>query len=185
MKTSITKPLVQYVLVTTLLTILFRISLSELLNNQMWNLVFIPPVIYFILMYVSGRFFGIKEHEYLPIGDIGFRFHLSTFVVFFTVSYSMFYLEYMSSSEPRGIIDTTLLIWGILLFSHFIFYKKFKRNNIKGIKKEDIFEWFWFTNWFTPKVLKNKNPHSQGLRGFKGGPTWARTRDQLIMSQLL
>ena len=75
MKTSITKPLVQFVLVTTLLTILFRISLSELLNNQMWSLVFIPPVIYFFLMYVSGRFFGIKEYEYLPIGDIGFRFH--------------------------------------------------------------------------------------------------------------
>ena len=125
MKTTITKPLVQFILVTTILTILFRISLSELLNNQLWNLVFIPPVIYFFLMYVSGRFFGIKEYEYLPIGDIGFRFHLSTFVVFFTISYSMSYLEYMSSSEPRGIIDTTLLIWGILLFSHFVFYQKF------------------------------------------------------------
>lgn len=140
MKTTITKPLVQFILVTTLLTILFRISLSELLNNQLWNLVFIPPLIYFILMYFSGRFFGIKEYEYLPIGDIGFRFHLSTFVVFFTVSYSMSYLEYMSSSEPKGIIDTTLLIWGILLFSHFVFYQKFKRNNIKGINKEDIFD---------------------------------------------
>ena len=140
MKTTITKPLVQFILVTILLTILFRISLSELLNNQLWNLVFIPPLIYFILMYVSGRFFGIKEYEYLPIGDIGFRFHLSTFVVFFTVSYSMSYLEYMSSSEPKGIIDTTLLIWGILLFSHFVFYQKFKRKNIKGINKEDIFD---------------------------------------------
>lgn len=139
MKTTITKPLVQFILVTTLLTILFRISLSEVLNNQLWNLVFIPPVIYFILMYVSGRFFGIKEYEYLPIGDIGFRFHLSTFVVFFSVSYTMFYLEYMSGSEPRSIIDTTLLIWGTLLFTQFIFYQKFKKNNIKGINKEDIF----------------------------------------------
>jgi hypothetical protein len=139
MKTTITKPLVQFILVTTLLTIMFRISLSEVLNNQLWNLVFIPPVIYFILMYVSGRFFGIKEYEYLPIGDIGFRFHLSTFVVFFSVSYTMFYLEYMSGSEPRSIIDTTLLIWGILLFTQYIFYQKFKKNNIKGINKEDIF----------------------------------------------
>ena len=23
--------------------------------------------------------------------------------------------------------------------------------------------------------LSKKNPHSQGLRGFKGGPTWTRT----------
>ena len=93
MKSTITKPLVQFILVTTLLTIRFRISFSELLNNQLGNLVFIPPVIYFILMYVSGRFFGIKEYEYLQIGDIGFRFHLSTFAVLFTVSYSMSYLE--------------------------------------------------------------------------------------------
>ncbi len=25
------------------------------------------------------------------------------------------------------------------------------------------------------KELKNKNPHSKVLRGFNGGPTWART----------
>ena len=43
----------------------------------------------------------------------------------------------------------------------------------------------WFGFRFGINSLKNKNPHSQGLRGFKGGPTWARTRDQLIMSQLL
>ena len=41
------------------------------------------------------------------------------------------------------------------------------------------------SNWFGQKNQKNKNPHSQGLRGFKGGPTWARTRDQMIMSHLL
>ena len=140
MKTSITKPLVQFIVVTTLLTILFRISLSELLKEQLWNFVLIPPIIYFILMYVSGRFFGIKEFEYLPIGDIGFRFHVSTFIVFFAVSYLMYFLKYMSNSEPRGILDITLLIWGLLLFTHFIFYQKFKRNNIKGISKEDIFE---------------------------------------------
>jgi hypothetical protein len=52
----------------------------------------------------------------------------------------MYYLDYMSNSEPRGILDTTLLIWGILLLTHFIFYQKNKRNNIKGINKEDIFE---------------------------------------------
>ncbi len=50
MKTTITKPLIQFIVVTTILTVLFRISLSELLNRQLWNYVFIPPVIYFISM---------------------------------------------------------------------------------------------------------------------------------------
>ena len=140
MKTIITRPISLFILIITLFTILFRISLSEFLNEQLWNFVFIPPMIYFILMYVSGRFFGIKEYKYLPIGDVGFRFHLSTFLVFFIVSYTMYHYGFMSKWETREILDITLLIWGTILFTHLIFYLKSKRNNIKGMNKEDIFE---------------------------------------------
>lgn len=140
MKTTITKSLIQFITVTTFLTVIFRISLSEFLNEQLWSFVFIPPLIYFILMYVSGRYFGIKEYKYLPIGDIGFRFHVSTFIVFLIVSYLMYYLGYMSNSEARGILDITILIWGIFLIIHMILFFKSKNDNIKGINKEDIFD---------------------------------------------
>lgn len=140
MKTTITKSLIQFITVTTFLTVIFRISLSEFLNEQLWSFVFIPPLIYFILMYVSGRYFGIKEYKYLPIGDIGFRFHVSTFIVFLIVSYLMYYLGYMSNSEPRGILDITISIWGIFLIIHMILFFKSKNDNIKGINKEDIFD---------------------------------------------
>tara|TARA_B100001093_G_scaffold506142_1_gene564591 strand:+ start:632 stop:1054 length:423 start_codon:yes stop_codon:yes gene_type:complete len=140
MKTTITKSLIQFITVTTFLTVIFRISLSEFLNEQLWSFVFIPPLIYFILMYVSGRYFGIKEYKYLPIGDIGFRFHVSTFIVFLIVSYLMYYLGYMSNSEPRGILDITILIWGIFLIIHMILFFKSKNDNIMGINKEDIFD---------------------------------------------
>ncbi len=140
MKTTITKSLIQFITVTTFLTVIFRISLSEFLNEQLWSFVFIPPLIYFILMYVSGRYFGIKEYKYLPIGDIGFRFHLSTFIVFLIVSYLMYYLGYMSNSEPRGILDITISIWGIFLIIHMILFFKSKNDNIMGINKEDIFD---------------------------------------------
>lgn len=33
--------------------------------------------------------------------------------------------------------------------------------------------------------LKHKTPKTQGFRSFVSGPTWARTRDPLIMSQVL
>jgi len=91
-------------------------------------------------MYVSGRYFGIKEYKYLPIGDIGFRFHVSTFIVFLIVSYLMYYLGYMSNSEPRGILDITISIWGIFLIIHMILFFKSKNDNIMGINKEDIFD---------------------------------------------
>ena len=140
MKTTITKSLIQFITVTTFLTVIFRISLSEFLNEQLWSFVFIPPLIYFILMYVSGRYFGIKEYKYLPIGDLGFRFHVSTFIVFLIVSYLMYYLGYMSNSEPRGILDITISIWGIFLIIHMILFFKSKNDNIMGINKEDIFD---------------------------------------------
>ena len=140
MKTTITKSLIQFITLTTFLTVIFRISLSEFLNEQLWSFVFIPPLIYFILMYVSGRYFGIKEYKYLPIGDIGFRFHVSTFIVFLIVSYLMYYLGYMSNSEPRGILDITISIWGIFLIIHMILFFKSKNDNIMGINKEDIFD---------------------------------------------
>tara|TARA_B100001175_G_scaffold282482_1_gene261625 strand:- start:108 stop:530 length:423 start_codon:yes stop_codon:yes gene_type:complete len=140
MKTTITKSLIQFITVTTFLTVIFRISLSEFLNEQLWSFVFIPPLIYFILMYVSGRYFGIKEYKYLPIGDIGFRFHVSTFIIFLIVSYLMYYLGYMSNSEPRGILDITISIWGIFLIIHMILFFKSKNDNIMGINKEDIFD---------------------------------------------
>ena len=140
MKTTITKSLIQFITVTTFLSVIFRISLSEFLNEQLWSFVFIPPLIYFILMYVSGRYFGIKEYKYLPIGDIGFRFHVSTFIVFLIVSYLMYYLGYMSNSEPRGILDITISIWGIFLIIHMILFFKSKNDNIMGINKEDIFD---------------------------------------------
>ena len=54
----------------------------------------------------------------------------------------MCHYGYMSKWETREILDITLLIWITILFTHLIFYLKSKRNNIKGMNKEDIFEYF-------------------------------------------
>jgi len=140
MKKMLTKDFYKYILTISIITIVFRISLSSLLIIETWNFIFIPPLGYFLLMFLSGWYFGKKDYEYLPFNDIGFRYNLSTFLVFFTISYSMFFLGQMSKYEPRIIIDYTFLIWGIVLTLHLIFYNKVKSNNIKGLPKEDIFD---------------------------------------------
>lgn len=140
MKTAITKTLIQFILIIILLGIVFRISLSSILSDELWNYVYIPPLLYFILMFITGWYFGKKEYEYLPINDIGFRFHLSTYITFFLVSYSMFYLGLMSKHEPKIILDYTLLLWSIALLIHLFFYLRARKNSIKGLDKEEIFE---------------------------------------------
>src|SRR5690554_5963433 len=39
------------------------------------------------------------------------------------------------------------------------------------------------TPFYAP--CKKQNPYTQCVKGFCSGPTWARTRDHLIMSQVL
>ena len=63
----------------------------------------------------------------------------------------MCHYGYMSKWETREILDITLLIWTTILFTHLIFYLKSKRNNIKGMNKEDIFE--YFINDFDKKAM--------------------------------
>ena len=138
--TTTTKTLTQFIVSITLITVVFRITLSSFLNSELYNYVFIPPAIYFISMFLTGRYFGKKDYKFLPKGDIGFRFHLSTFVVFFLVSYTINYLGYMSQWEPRRILDITLMIWGIFLLVHFIFYLNAQKTTIKGLDKNDLFE---------------------------------------------
>ena len=46
----------------------------------------------------------------------------------------------MSNHEPKEILDYTLLFWGIGLIIHLITYLKYKKNSIKGLHKEDIFD---------------------------------------------
>ena len=138
--TATTKTLTQFIVSITLITVVFRMTLSSLLNSELYDYVFIPPVIYFISMFLAGRYFGKKDYEFLPIGDIGFRFHLSPFIVFFLVSYTINYMGYMSQREPRRILDITLMIWGIFLIVHFIYYLNAQKTTIKGLDKNDLFE---------------------------------------------
>jgi hypothetical protein len=79
MKTLITANLLKFTLATVILTIVFRIGLSTSINNKMTLAVILCSIVYGILMWFNGSYFGRKEYEYLPIYDIGFRFYFRHF----------------------------------------------------------------------------------------------------------
>jgi hypothetical protein len=123
-----------------ILTIVFRYSLSTLLSNKEFVLVFIPAVLYFLAMFSAGWYFGKKDKEFLPIFDVGFRFHFVTYIVFTLVSEVWFLLGFASKYESIKTIHITAIIWGFLIVIHFIFYLMARKNSINNLDKSDLFE---------------------------------------------
>jgi hypothetical protein len=140
MKTLITANLLKFTLATVILTIVFRIGLSTSINNKMTLAVILCSIVYGILMWFNGSYFGRKEYEYLPIYDIGFRFHLSTFLVHNLISILWFVFAFESKYENIKIIYITALIWSAFLFIHLIYYLSIRKSSINNLDKEDLFE---------------------------------------------
>lgn len=140
MKTLITNNLLKFTLVTIILTILFRIALSTSITNKMTLGVIICSILYGILMWFNGRYFGRKEYEYLPIYDIGFRFHLFTFLAHNLVSVLWFVFAFESKYENIKVIYITALIWSVILIIHLIYYLSVRKETIKNLDKGNLFE---------------------------------------------
>ena len=140
MKTLITPNLIKFTTTAAILTILFRVALSTSITNHITILVILSSLVYSVLMWFSGSYFGRKEYENLPIYDIGFRFHLSTFLAHNVISISWFLLGFESHYENIIVIYSTALIWSLLLIIHFAYFLSARKSTIKNLDKEDLFE---------------------------------------------
>ncbi|MGB0932991.1 MAG: hypothetical protein ACPGU5_01840 [Lishizhenia sp.] len=140
MKTLITNNLLKFTLGTVVLTVLFRIILSTSITNQISLGIIFCSVSYGLLMWFNGRYFGRKEYENLPIYDIGFRFHLFTFLGHNLVSILWFAFSFESKYENINVIYTTALIWLVILVIHFVYYLSIRKSTIKNLDKENLFE---------------------------------------------
>ena len=132
--------LFKFAVTILILTVIFRYSLSTLLSNKEFVLVFIPAIIYLLAMFFSGWYFGKKDKEFLPIFDIGFRFHFVTYIIFTLVSEIWFLMGFASKYENIKTVHITAIIWGFFIVIHFIFYLTAKKNSINNLDKSDLFE---------------------------------------------
>lgn len=136
----ITPYLLRFTITAAILTLVFRFTLSHGIENQMLILIGASSGIYGALMFVSGWIFGRKDSEYLPIFDIGFRFHLSTYIVHNLISLLWLGLGFGSQYESISITYMVAGYWGVSLIIHFIFYLIARKRSIDSLDKEDIFE---------------------------------------------
>lgn len=137
---ALTKNLVLFSISLTILTLLFRFSLSTILHSQQFNGVWIIAILYGIIAFILGWIFGKRDYLILPLYDIGFRFHLATYLICNLIAEIWFLLGLQSDYEKIKSVHLTTIFWGIGLLIHLIIYLITRKNTIKGLDKSEIFE---------------------------------------------
>ncbi|WP_353128402.1 hypothetical protein [Parapedobacter pyrenivorans] len=132
--------LLRFALTATGLTIIFRYFLSFGIEDGSSIAIILSAVIYGIAMFIGGLYFGRKDGAYLPVYDVGFRFHFVTYLVHNLISVLWFAFGLNSHYEQIETVYATAIIWGIFLIIHFIFFLWARKNSINSLNKEDLFE---------------------------------------------
>ena len=135
MKKIFTTFLLKFALVATVLAIVFRLALTYGVKNELNLFIILLSVLYSICMFAAGWYYGKKDANYLPIYDVGFRFHFTTYLVFVSIGE----LALCFGLNAAG-IHITAIIWGIFLVIHFLFFLWARKKSIQGLSKEELFE---------------------------------------------
>lgn len=137
---TISPNLLKFAMATTILTIIFRYFLSFGIESKSVIIIISSAIFYFIIMFISGWYFGKRDIEFLPIYDIGFRFHLTTYLIHNLISELWFVFGLNSHYESIVFVHLIAIIWGVLLLTHFILFLLTRKNTINNLDKTDLFE---------------------------------------------
>ena len=136
----ITSFLLRFAVSATLLTLIFRYFLSQSIELHSFLSAILTASLYAISMFLIGWYFGKRDREHMPIFDVGFRFHLTTYLIHNIISELWFVFGFNSANENITSIHFTALIWGCLLFVHYIFFLRTRNQTVNHIHKKDLFD---------------------------------------------
>lgn len=128
----------QFALSALCLTFLFRFALNLSISAENILLIKLSSIAYFAAMFACGWHIGKRECAEYDIFDIGFRFHLVTYLLCIGIGYTAYYIGWYT--EPLSTMKYTAICWGIGLLIHFIIFLITGKKAIKGYLKEEIFE---------------------------------------------
>ena len=136
----LSRNLLLFALLLFLYSLAFRFGLSSLLSAEKWAWVAIISVAYGAVIFITAWMTGKRDGMNNFLFDAGFRWNLTTFIVWGAVSEAWFLLGLHSAHESIRVVHITLLIWGGFLILHLILFLILRRRTIKGIHKTNIFE---------------------------------------------
>ena len=135
---ALTIRLGQFAICALVLTVLFRYALNLCIEANSVIGTTTCSIVYGGLMSLVGWYFGTKDAEENEVHDIGFRYHLVTYVLCIGIGYGVQYLGW--NTESLRAMTITAIAWGIGLLVHFIFYLIEQSKTIKGYARDEIFQ---------------------------------------------
>ncbi|MBR2638038.1 MAG: hypothetical protein IKD40_04250 [Bacteroidaceae bacterium] len=135
---ALTIRLGQFAICALVLTVLFRYALNLSIEANSVVGTTTCSIVYGCLIFLIGWNFGTKDAKENEVHDIGFRYHLVTYIFSIGTGYGVHYLGW--NAESLRAMTITAISWGIGLLIHFIFYLIEQRKTIKGYAKEEIFQ---------------------------------------------
>ena len=135
---ALTIRLGEFAISALVLTVLFRYALNLCIEVHSVTGTTLCSIVYACLMYLVGWYFGKKDAVENDFHDIGFRFHMVTYLLCIGIGYGAYYLGW--NTENLRAMAITAISWGIGLAIHFVFYLIEQRKTIKGYAKDEIFQ---------------------------------------------
>ena len=133
-----TQRLGQFAVCALLSTIVFRYTLNLAVGMESLPAKLVCSIVYFGLMFFAGRYFVSKDEMENQIHDIGFRFHLVTYILCIAMGYAAYFIGW--NTEPLKSMNIGAIAWGIGLALHFVFFLFAQKNAIRGYAKGEIFQ---------------------------------------------
>lgn len=124
-----------FFLTSLILSHLFFYTLYDKIASQDFRQLGIIATVYGVSMFIAGLFWGYLDRARNSRKDIGFTFHVFTYlnVNFSSIFWMFIFLNFSMQNVLYAILH--LIIWGFFLWLHY----QYSKRSIKGYHQQEIF----------------------------------------------
>lgn len=132
---SLSRNLKLFSVLMTIYSIVFQIYYNQFLDAENWNYVLLCAAGLFVSSFATGLILGWRDPVRNHRNDLGFLYHLMTYISVNTVAVVWFLAGLSSDKVTLVIILTMVISWGVGLLIHHLI----SRKTIKGMTKTEAF----------------------------------------------
>ena len=124
-----------FAVLTILLSLVFFKLLIDDLTIEAYGNLWIYALIYGIVMFLNGLYFGYNDPVRETRHDLGFQYHLITYIIVNVIGINWFIFKFADSGNAFFWIVIQCVPWGLGVLLHYYL----SLRCIKGMDKEEIF----------------------------------------------
>lgn len=133
---KLTTNLKYFAIALMVLTLTFSYYLYSFIASEQYTNIIVLATVFGISVFAIGLYFGYNDKEVNTKIDLGFNYHLFTYIIVNGIGILWLFSVLGFTNENIKMAASQLLFWGIGLFVHYLF----SRRSIKGYDRDTIFK---------------------------------------------